>query len=328
MAVSEPVKISSKTNRVDSMLAGRDASAALTVADLKTDQQKQSLEELLKLLSSQIAEGPKDVTLTGQETQQQDLLSQLMGQTGDATTAALEASQFDSSNIDELFRTTIRDPLVQDVRDNIIPEISARYGNQFFSSERIGQEGRAIDTLTRTLAGERAKLVNSERDRQLQALGLFPTIANTGINAAGVADVETTKKVTEEQRQKDLMSLLLGGTGQNTFENIVTVDPGSEGFLGNFFSSAGSAAGKAVFSCWVAMVLYGFNSSITHTIRAFVSRHKNDNSPLGNFMRNYLKYGKQWAILLLTGKLPWYSMKLLWNTFYHLALQEEKGVKI
>jgi len=227
-------------------LTGTKSEVDIQQKDIKTEQQKQSLDELLKLLGKELEAAPTTGELTGFEQQGQDLLSQLMsGASGDLESVRA-AGQFDQAGIDELFRTTIRDPLVDDVRENIIPEISARFGSQFFSSERIGQEGRAIEELVQTLAGEKTKLVQGERNRQLQALGLIPQFTAGAADVGRSTDVQRTIDTEADRKRKELMQLLLGGTGQTTFENIATVTPGQEGALTSFLGGIGSGVGAGV----------------------------------------------------------------------------------
>jgi len=296
------------------MLMGTESEAKVTQASTKTETQRSSLDELLKMLSSEVTADPDDIQLTEQEIQQQALLSQLMGDAGAASTATLEASQFDAQGIDDLFNTTIRDPLMRDARDNLIPEIAARYGSQFFSSERIGQEGNVMSNLMNTLAGEKNKLIQGERERQLQALGLMPSTIGAASGVAQVKDPKTAKRT-------ELMQLILGGTGQTTFENIATVTPGQEGGAVAFLGGLGQGLGSA---CWVAEVLYGYNSDITYTIRAYVKDHMNDDSMLGIFFRKYSQDGKVWANSLLLGLLPWDGMKTIWDSLYRLALLDQE----
>jgi len=305
-------------------ILGTESSAEFRTLDLKTEQQKKSLDDLLKLLSGELETAPTTGEITEFEQQGQDLLSQLMsGASGDLASVR-DASQFDQAGIDELFRTTIRDPLVEDVRENIIPEISARFGSQFFSSERVGQEGRAIDTLVRTLAGEKNKLVQGERNRQLQALGLIPQFTAGAADVGRSTDVQRTADTEADRKRKELMQLLLGGTGQETFENIGIVTPGKEGGLTSFLGGLGQGLGGAAAACWVAEVLYGYNSDITYTIRSYVQRHMEDNTTLGIFFRKYSQDCKIWAKGLIQGILPWNDMKSIWDDLYRLALTEQE----
>jgi len=309
---------------------GSRPSSKLTKTSTRTEDQQAALKELLAMLTGDLEGFDSEVNLTEQELAGQELMKQLIGGTGDIFKSLQDATKFDQEGIDDLFQTTIRDPLVRDTRENIIPEIAARFGNQFFSSERQNQEGRAIDTLVRTLAGEKNRLVQGERGRQIQALDIF---ADFNTSAAGIASAESlaTKRGDIKDRQrKELMNLLLGATDQNTVENIVTGKPGQKGFVGNFADSFGAGLGEGASSfasfCWVAMVLYGYTSETTTTIRAYAYKHVGDNSVLGTFLRAYLLHGKSWADKLLEGKLPWNYMKGIWDSLYKLALAE-KGVK-
>ncbi len=228
------------------ILTGTESKVDIQQKDIKTDQQKQSLDELLKLLDKELKAAPVTGELSQFEQQGQDLLSQLISGAPEDLASARDASRFDTGAIDELFRTTIRDPLVEDVRENIIPEISARFGSQFFSSERIGQEGRAIEELVQTLAGEKSKLVAGERERQMQALGLIPQFTTSAAELGRTPDVKRSADTEADRKRKELMQLLLGGTGQTTFENIATVTPGKEGALTSFLGGIGSGVGAGV----------------------------------------------------------------------------------
>lgn len=65
--------------------------------------------------------------------------------------------------------------------------------------------------------------------------------------------------------------------------------------IGTGIQAASSMGGAAAMMCWVAEELFGKKSEKTKRIRKFMMNHLMDDSSLGQFARNYLEHGKQWA---------------------------------
>lgn len=147
------------------------------------------------------------------------------------------------TDIDEFFDTTIRDPLIEDFNEILLPNIGKRFAGQFFGGERQESERRGFEDLLSTLARERSR-VSLEGRRQddqstIQAAGaatdqsqgllsLLSTLFTAGGAGRGFQD---------ERIQQILQAL-----GLTTKENVVTVNPGQEGLLGSFLGGGGGGA--------------------------------------------------------------------------------------
>lgn len=74
--------------------------------------------------------------------------------------------------------------------------------------------------------------------------------------------------------------------------------------------------------CWVAEELYSKDHPKTHAIRAFVRRHIMDQSWLGDFCRQYLEKGREWAENIKKDSTARKQAWFLWESLYDMALQE------
>lgn len=92
-------------------------------------------------------------------------------------------------------------------------------------------------------------------------------------------------------------------------------------------SQSGSGGGKGSSSpdaCFVAEVIYGVDSNITHTIRAYVRNHAGDDSLLGRFFRLYIKHGKTWASVIDGNRMLTAVAKILWDKLFKMSIKEKK----
>lgn len=165
---------------------------------------------------------------------------------------------------DELYRTAVEQPLTEQFQEEIIPGIGDRFGGAgFFSSERRDAEQDAMEGLAQELAAGRAQTAIQAPLQAVDALGGL-TAAGSNIagarrgaagTAADIAGMETGlddlairassfDRLARENQSTRRLQALLNAIGQPTFENITTVDPGQQGFVGSFARGLGSSLGS------------------------------------------------------------------------------------
>ena len=194
-----------------------------------------------------------------------------VGQTSRAGRTALEELlTMGPTDINKYFETSVRDPLLEIFREDTIPDIGKRFSGSFFGSDRMGAESDARETLIETMGRERARIAfearEADQNRKVQALqqlsqvtGLDASMLNSIIQSAEVGrrpEKERVEGIRDEfiRRQEaaeEKARLLLSFLGTTQMENIVTVDPGSQGIAGDIIGAVGSVlggpAGAAVF---------------------------------------------------------------------------------
>lgn len=85
---------------------------------------------------------------------------------------------------------------------------------------------------------------------------------------------------------------------------------------------AGNVMGGMMGGCWVAEELYGKDDSKTHRVRAYVKKHLEDVSKLGEFCREYLKKGIGWAKEVEESKVARAKALVFWNGLNDMAIEE------
>ena len=158
------------------------------------------------------------------------------------------------AGVNEFFDTNIRDPALESFREDVLPGIGREFGGaNFFGSERRTADERAsedlITQLTRSRSDINFRSDQANRDRAIQALGLAP-----GVDAIGRGDTEellgllqagetqtglAERNVAREFQQflaesgldDTQINQLLAGINTQAFENVVTAQPGSPGFI-------------------------------------------------------------------------------------------------
>ena len=158
----------------------------------------------------------------------------------------------DATDISEFFKTNIRDPLMKDFNETILPGIGKRFAGSFFSGERAEGERSAVDDLLRTLTSERSRVALAGReqdtDAMLRAAGLAPG-ADAGVlaNLMKLFEGGGLGRNIDRQRLHDILAAL----GIQTTENIGIGTGGSSGLLSSLLGGAskglGKAAGTALF---------------------------------------------------------------------------------
>lgn len=83
-----------------------------------------------------------------------------------------------------------------------------------------------------------------------------------------------------------------------------------------YLSTLGTAA------CWVAEALYGVDAIETHTVRAWVFKHRNDKNARGVFCRLYGKFGRRWAQWVRRSTIVRFIAKAIWSRLYRTAKRE------
>lgn len=177
---------------------------------------------------------------------------------------ALGADQFNAGEFNEFFRGAVEDPMLRRFREEVLPEVTARFAHSPFGSDRLNAENRALDTLGSNLSAARAdtafKTKEAGRDRALRAAGMATPLAshNTDqllqILAAGavprtVEDTRIAREYNEFVRQQDSkrksMEMALALLGISPIENQSVVTGGSTGFLTALAGGAGQGLGMA-----------------------------------------------------------------------------------
>ena len=147
------------------------------------------------------------------------------------------------TDIDEFFDTTIRDPLIEDFNEILLPNIGKRFAGQFFGGERQEAERRGFEDLLGTLARERSR-VSLEGRRQDDQSTISAAGAATDQSQGLLALLSTlfTAGGVEGGQQNERIQQILQALGLSTKENVVTVDPGSSGLLSSFLGGGGGGA--------------------------------------------------------------------------------------
>ena len=229
--------------------------------------QKSNLINLNQLLAGQLGQGVESyngqISAGASPLQQQafDLVSRLIqgqgsyGQGQNALSTLLE--NFDSTSARETWETSVKDPMVQNWQDEILPEIQEHY-----IAANAGSSGAATRAITESGADLAAGLASSlseslyaaeqsHLDRQLESLPLALDYAQAPIDnalSAGQAQREITGDQLMEEYQKwaygqpynnPWLSLLNLGLDTTAFEPVVqgtAYQPGALSSLTSLFS--------------------------------------------------------------------------------------------
>jgi len=230
---------------VDTIL-GTESSAEFKQMDLKTDTQKKALDKLLKMLSGEVEDFDTSPELTERQQNAQTGIDELIANMSGIQGSVKDATTIDQETLNKEFSQGVADPMIREFEEDILPLITRRFGGASFGSERRRTELDAVEDLTQNLTSERAKFNQTARNQQLQALGLVPGITSSFGDAAGFSDLEELRRQQAQKERIQLMNLLLGGTGQNTFENIGIAKPGMGGALQSFLGGLGEGAGSSL----------------------------------------------------------------------------------
>jgi len=235
-----------------SFLTGTESSAEFKTLPTKTPEQNQAINYMLKLLQGDIGDYGTIGTAGGtanpnQDAAMQKVLEAITGSMGTAANTLNQSLQYDPQQIDQYFTQTVQDPLLKTFSEQILPQISARAGSNFWGSDRLNQDLTATNDLTRNLSAERTRMSfeadQAARNRMLQALGLIPTVTGAATDFATNNTVSELRRKQMMEERNQLLQLLLGATGQQTLENIGIAKPGSEGALSGILGGVGAGVG-------------------------------------------------------------------------------------
>jgi len=153
------------------------------------------------------------------------------------------------SDFEDLFRSTVRDPMMESFREDVEPALRRTYAGRGRGSEAQAARGKREEALLEGLTRARGEMGMGLREQQLTGLGMLPEVAGGEIEMfrnlleAGQVprDVEMEKFLAAErgqeralqQRQQDISAMVrLAGIPQ--FENIVEFHPGERGSSGKY----------------------------------------------------------------------------------------------
>lgn len=257
-------------------LFGEGPSTETTVLDTLTPEQQQALNQLLRDLggASPTFGGETSVDASELQTLSLEALEQRAIALGDpnresalaqgAADTLLKFLDFESQDagIDDFFNTNIRDPALEDFQENVLPRISRDFGGaNFFSSERRTADRESQEELISSLTQARSGLAfnarESDRNRALQAAGLIPALdalergdtsellalLQAGESATGLTERNLARDfdrfLAEQGIASDRRAQLLGGINTQSFENVVTQNPGSSGLIPSLLGGGG-----------------------------------------------------------------------------------------
>lgn len=136
-------------------------------------------------------------------------------------------------NIDDYYNAAVRDPLLEDFEENILPGITRRFaGNTLFDTDRSASEGAARDDISKHLARSRAEIAFRERgadfQRQLAAIEALNSLNDRTVGRASARydrvpqDLATLAQGanTLRSRQAEQVQNALAALRTPEFENI------------------------------------------------------------------------------------------------------------
>lgn len=231
---------------ISDFIFGGDSSASTESKDLISGEQRSTLNDLLALLSGEVGDFNKDPGLTDRESLAQAELDKFISSgLGGAQEGLTSAIGGGATDFNDFFNKSVQAPAVRAFQRDVLPEIGRNFSGSFFGSERRRADRNATDDLLRSLNENRSKLAfetsESDKNRQLEALGLVPGITDAFGASTQLADVGETKRKRAFDERMQLINSLLGGSVSPTRENIVTTKEGQTGIIGQVLG--GVAAG-------------------------------------------------------------------------------------
>lgn len=231
---------------IGDFIFGTESSAEFQTKPTKTKTQTKAIDDLVRSLFTEFEGFDTTPQPTGRQQALQTNIDQLIGSYGGASGTLSSLLNIDQGALDEEFNAAVRDPLIRDFEEQILPMVTRRYGGASFGSERKEAEARTYEDLLQTLSSERAQFQSQNRQRQLQALGLIPGLSSGFGAAAEFADIEELRRQQAYQERLQLIQSLLGATGQNVFENLAVAKPGQAGALQGFLTGFGEGVGSSL----------------------------------------------------------------------------------
>lgn len=219
-------------------------SVTTTQQPTRTKKQRQALQRLIDEL------GGGRIETQGVTEGEQSVLDEILGRTqgqqalvGDAQSRIGELLG-SRDEFDEFFETNVEQPLMENFQEEVIPGIGRRFGGaNFFSSERRDAEQDAMEELAQQLTAGRSQAAIQAPMDAVSSLGeVFG--AQRGLDDMALKASGFERQVREKQRRARVQEIL-NALGQESFENITTVDPGSAGVLGSDFGSIAASGIRA-----------------------------------------------------------------------------------
>jgi len=169
------------------------------------------------------------------------------------------------TDFEEFYRTSVRDPALQEFREFTLPEVTRRFGSSgAFGSDRLTAEQQGLERLGRTLTGARSELAfktqESSQERILKALGLAPGVEGSDVESLlklmqgaslprSIQQAKLTSEYGEFQRQQEekrnRVNQILAALGLPTLQNIPQTTPGQTGTLQSVLTAAAGNTGAA-----------------------------------------------------------------------------------
>lgn len=264
---------------IGSLLAGESPS----VSD-RQNLTPQQLKQLEDLISGMQTGGQFDVTGTyggpltaGQNQLQGASLAALeqsaMNQVGPTSAGAVSQKALTDiagqtpEDLQTYFQRAIFDPTMQQVNQQLIPELTRRFGGQAgFGSDRLQQEQQLAQGVSTGIAGQVAEAVRNQQQLKLQAAQALPQAAGADIQnllslqqggniAQAVEQQPISAAYAEFQRQQAAkntqINAILQALGIQTTTPVV--NPGSAGLLGGGLGEGlGKAAGTAAITAMLS----------------------------------------------------------------------------
>ena len=212
-------------------------------------------------------------------------------------------------------------------------ELNTRQGGLERSIGMRGLAGSSFgeQALTGFAADKQRSIGDARAKAEFESLqattGIDAQMAQTLFQKIGqqMAITGMDNQMAQDRLRQELASL---GVGQGQINAAIQA---FEGWQNRALSGAPEFQAGANFdisgkpnACFVAEVIYGVDSNITHTIRAYVREHADDDSLLGGFFRLYIKHGKSWANAIDGNRTLTSMAKIIWDKLYKMARKEEK----
>ena len=234
---------------LEDLIFGSDSEADISAHPTRTPEQMDTLNQLMALLSGELGGFNTNPELSGQGQDIQSMLNSLLPMFEGGGSTLQDLLSGEAQNIDEVFTSTVQDPLLRNFRENVLPGIGRKYGGNFFGSDRREADTRASEDLIQTLSSERSRFSfnanEAAQNRRLGALNAIPGMSAGATNFAQFGDLQYTRGQDAQDRRMQIINALLGVTGQQTIENIGLVTPGQPGGLTAFLQGLGQGAGKS-----------------------------------------------------------------------------------
>lgn len=259
---------------VGGMLTDDGSAPAASNMPSMTPEQQQALRALLQRLQGGTGVTPyggntdgMEHSLAGLEEWSKQMMLNRAGVQGSAN-SFMEAGP-DATNIDDMFKNSIENPLVQDFNENVIPGISKKFGgSSIFGTDARNADTKARSNLMSSLVGAKSKMqfdtTEAAKNRALQknALGVDLTKAGLGADSeigkmlsmifggqSAVHDTNYAEFTRQQGQGQQNIQNILAALGLQPNNTVVT--PGSQGFLTAAAPGIGQALTQSAMNRWL-----------------------------------------------------------------------------